>query len=190
MNREARILLIASNLWFFAEGMFGPLLAVFTQRVGGDLLEVSWAWAIFLVVQGVLAIFIGRIFDGFEQERTKQIFLVCGYILNTIFTFGYLLVFNSASLFVVEAGLGVAAALATPTWDSLFTLHTKRKESGVAWGLEDGLSKITTGVAIVIGGLIVTASSFTLLFTLMGFLQILATVVQARLLFMGRRHAS
>lgn len=43
MNKHERVLLISASLFNFADGMLGPLLAVFTERVGGDILDVSWA---------------------------------------------------------------------------------------------------------------------------------------------------
>ncbi len=33
-SKIQKILLIASGLWFFGEGLFGPLFAVFTENIG------------------------------------------------------------------------------------------------------------------------------------------------------------
>ena len=183
MKREAKILLVADNIWLFGEGMFGPLLAVFAQRIGGDILQIAWAWATYLVVQGILAILIGRYFDRLKRESSKELLMLIGFVLNAIFTFGYILVHSTASLLLVEVGLGIAAALATPTWDALYATHTgDSNNKGISWGLEDGLSQISTGLAIVVGGLIVSFYSFNILFGIMGVLQIIATVVQFRIL--------
>jgi hypothetical protein len=43
---KKRLLLWISNLWSFGEGMLGPLFAVFAQHVGGNVLDITWAWAI------------------------------------------------------------------------------------------------------------------------------------------------
>jgi MFS family permease len=188
MKREAKILLIADNIWLFGEGMLGPLLAVFAQRIGGDILQITWAWATYLMVQGVLAIFIGRYFDRLKRKSSKEALMLIGFIINAVFTFGYIFVHSTFSLLLVEVGLGVAAALATPTWDALYAMHTEeRKNEGLSWGLEDGLSQISTGLAIVVGGFIVSRGSFNLLFVTMGILQIIATIVQFRILRSKRR---
>lgn len=55
-----------------------------------------------------------------------------------------------------------------------------------AWGLASGQSQIVTGVAIVAGGLMAHYLSSNALFITMGIIQVIATVVQARLLF--RQH--
>src|SRR3989338_2702186 len=54
LNKNIRILLTSSNIWYFGEGMLGPLFAVFTERVGGDILDVSWGWATDLIFAGHL----------------------------------------------------------------------------------------------------------------------------------------
>jgi len=190
MQREAKILLLADNIWLFGEGMFGPLLAVFAQKIGGDILQISWAWATYLIVQGILAILIGRYFDRLQRESSKEMLMLIGFILNAIFTFGYIFVHSTASLLLVEVGLGVAAALATPTWDALYAEQTEEtKTMGISWGLEDGLSQISTGLAIVVGGLLVSLYSFNFLFIVMGVLQVLATIVQFRILSSERVNA-
>ena len=35
LNKNLKILLYGGNIWYFAEGMLGPLFAVFTERIGG-----------------------------------------------------------------------------------------------------------------------------------------------------------
>lgn len=64
LSRQAKILLIGGGFWYFGEGLFGPLLAVFTEQVGGDILDISWAWAAYLIVYGVLSIVFGKLADG------------------------------------------------------------------------------------------------------------------------------
>ncbi|MBW3022851.1 MFS transporter [Candidatus Woesearchaeota archaeon] len=179
LNRKIKVLLYGSNLWYFGEGMLGPLFAVFTERVGGSILDIAWAWATYLLVTGLLVIVIGKVSD---HKLSKEKLLVFGYVLNTLFTFGYLLVSSPVHLFIIQAGLGVAVALAAPTWNSLYAKYEDKKEAGYEWGLAIGESQIVMGVALVIGGLIVNYFSFKLLFITMGCIQVVATVYQALIL--------
>jgi len=171
-NKVIRALFFADILWFLGEGMLGPLFAIFSERMGGDILDITSAWATYLIVSGLLIVFIGKVSD--KINKRKLIFL--GYVLNAIFTFGYLLVNDQISLLVVQAGLGVAAALATSPWNALYSEYEAKTEDGFEWGLSDGLSVFATGIAIIIGGLIVSYSSFTTLFITMGIIQILAVI--------------
>ncbi len=178
MNPQIKILLYGSNLWYFGEGMLGPLFAVFAQRIGGNILQLTTAWAIYLIVMGVMIIIFGKMSD----RRDAAKLMVAGYALNAIFTFGYLFVTSPYQLFIVQAGLGAAYALAVPTWLTLYGKFEDPGREGSEWGLVTGEGRIVTGIAIIIGGLIVTYASFTALFVVMGCLQVVAALYQARIL--------
>jgi MFS family permease len=183
MKLEEKILLRGASFWWLGEGLLGPLFAVFAGKVGGNILDISWAWAIYLLVTGVLEIFIGRISDRIGHAKL----MVAGYALNAIFTFGYIFITNTTGLFIVEAGLGVALALADPTWDALYAKYEDRSKPGRIWGLEHGVEEIITGLSIFAGGLVVSYFSFTALFITMGIIQTIGTIYQAKILYVHRR---
>lgn len=131
INNHLRVLLIGANIWYFGEGMLGPLYALFAQKIGGDVLEISWAWSAYLIVAGLMYVVVGSIADKYKN---KEIIMIAGYFLNALFTFGYLFVTNVWQLFIVQAGLGLAVALATPTWYALFSKYTVEKHDGFQWG--------------------------------------------------------
>lgn len=173
LNNKEKVLLYSSNLWYFGEGMFGPLFAVFTQKVGGDILDITGASAVYIIVYGLLTIWVGKLADYKDNKRKL---IIAGYFLNALFTFTYLLVRSPLDLFLVQIGLGIAAALATPTWDALYAEYEDKRHAGYVWGLASGESKVLTGVAIILGGLIVSYLSFNLLFAIMGVIQIISAV--------------
>lgn len=178
LHTKERILLIGSNIWNFADGMLGPLLAVFTERIGGDILEITWAWAIYLFATGLMVIVVGKISDKYSKEKL----MVAGYALTSIFTFSYIFVENPIHLFLVQAGLGIALALCNPTWMALYDKYSDNDNDGYIWGLADGQTKMVTALAIIIGGNIVHYLSFATLFIVMGIIQICATIYQAQIL--------
>ncbi|MDE2037814.1 MAG: MFS transporter [Patescibacteria group bacterium] len=182
MKPQERILLIGAGFWWLGEGLFGPLFAVFAGKVGGSVLDIAWAWAIYLLVTGGLEVFIGRISDKIGHAKL----MVAGYALNAVFTFGYLFVHDPAGLFIVQAGLGVALALADPTWDALYAKHEDRRSAGRIWGLEHGTEELITGASIFIGGFIVSYFSFTTLFAIMGVIQVVGALYQAKILYFDR----
>lgn len=178
-NRAEHILLWGSNLWFFGEGLLGPLFAIFAQGIGGNILDISWAWALYLSIAGVTKMIVGKWSDGPQQ---KERLMVLGYALNALCTFGYLLVRTPAHLFLIQIGLGIAAALATPTWAALYAIHQSKKQAGMTWGLASGEANLLSALAIIVGSLIVKSSSFSTLFLVMGVAQTIATIYQARIL--------
>lgn len=179
LNKHTKILLYGGNVWYFGEGMFGPLFVIFAERIGGDILDVSWAWATYLILGGLLHIVIGRITDTHDNKEKIMVF---GYALNALFTFGYLFISTPWHLFVIQAGLGIAAAMAAPTWSALYARHEDGKHEGFRWGLAGGTAQIITGISIVVGGYIVSYGSFEALFITMGIIQVIATIYQAQIL--------
>jgi MFS family permease len=185
LSKITKILLWGANIWYFGEGLLGPLLAVFTEKIGGDILDISWAWAIFLIATGVCYIITGRLINS-KSMKTKVILMITGYGLNAVFTFCYLFVSNPEQLFIVQACLGVSEAIGSPTWDSLYAKSLNETNDGYAWGLAGGQSQIVTGIAILIGGSIIYYFSFQLLFIFMGLIQVAAAIIQARILLIRK----
>ena len=180
---KERILLWSSNLWSLGEGMLGPLFAVFAQRIGGNILDITWAWAIYLGMTGILTIVTGKVSDRIWEWCGRERLLVAGNAINALCTFGYLFVHNTTGLFLVQAGLGVALALSSPTWSALYARYSPgEKEAGFTWGLVAGEQRLILAVAIVLGGYIVNNYSFNALFITMGMVQVIATLYQARIL--------
>jgi len=183
MNRYQRALLFASYLWAFGEGLLGPLYAVFTQQIGGDIMELTGAYAFYLIIMGSLSLFFGKISDKGKSKNIKKYFLIAGFGLNAIATFGYLLVDNPLKLFVLQGVLGLASALATPAWLSFYSVHGNKNNLGAAWGFDDGGTKVIMGIAVLSGGILLTHFGFTFLFILMGSIQLLANIVLLRMFF-------
>ncbi len=181
-----KILLLASSLWYFGEGLFGPLFAIFSETVGGDLLDITSAWSAYLIVTGLMYLLVGKTLN---HSKYKEEVMVFGYFLNTLFTFSYLLVNSVSSLFIVQIGLGIAESLSTPIWDALFAKSLEDKEDTFHWGLATGHTHFVTGIAVAIGGLITYYISFHMLFIVMGTIQAAATLMQAKLIFEKRKAA-
>lgn len=174
MHKTAKVLLIAGSFWYLGEGMFAPLFALFAGKVGGDVFDIVWATVAYLVVKGVLVMFVGRLSD---RKVTKERFMLLGYILNTIFTFSYLLVSKPVHLIIVEIGMGVAVSLTIPTWDALLSRYDVDEEnSGFMWGLVSGQANLSNALAIVIGGAILKYTSYEILFVSTGIVQLLGTI--------------
>ncbi|MFA6042896.1 MAG: MFS transporter [Patescibacteria group bacterium] len=176
MHPAARALLIGSNTWYFGEGLFGPLFAVYAEKIGGDVLDITWAWAVYLIVTGGLMVVFGKMWD---KQKNKAELMVAGYALNAICTFGYLFVSEPIHLLIVQVGLGIASAMATPTWDALYEKYGEKRKVGTLWGLAEGEAQVITGLGVLAGGFIVTFASFKTLFWSMGVVQVLATTYQA-----------
>jgi MFS family permease len=131
-----------------------------------------------MVVTGFATIIVGRLA---LTVRRQQWLAVIGFGTYAMVTFGYIFVHTPAQLMFVQALLGVAQALATPTWYALYA-HVGSKASGESWGDMQGQSSIVMGLAFIGGGLVAAHVSFQVLFALMGSVQVLATVLMVGVL--------
>lgn len=179
LNKNLKILLYSSNIWYLGEGMFAPIFGLFTQKIGGSILDISGIWATYLIATGVFTVIVGKISD---RSMCKAKLMIIGYALNALFTFCYLFASSQLSLFTVQIGLGIASALATPTWNALYAQYEDQGKAGLIWGMADGQSKVMTGIAVIIGGVIVNWLSFNALFMTMGIIQVFATLYSIQLL--------
>lgn len=186
MHKAERILLWSSNLFGFGAGMLGPLYAVFAQRIGGDVFEISWVYSLYLFTMGIGMVIVGRIGDKIGHE----ILSVVGYALSTIAAFSYLFVNSIPTLLIVQMLNGLGIAVNQPSWYALYDKHSgDGTRDGYVWGLASGMWYIFQGAAILLGGLIVTTISFMALFWCMGTVLVVATLVQARMLSFRKRQS-
>jgi len=177
MNKAESILLWSANIWLFGDGLLGPLFAVFTQQIGGNILDITYAYAAYLIVTGVGVFFIGKISDRYN----KTLFVSAGYGVSAIFTFGYLLVNTPLALLLVQVGLGIGLALSQATWHALYSVYESEESAGYIWGAADGWRFVLQGAALLVGGWIVSFYTFTALFVIMGTIQLIASVYQLTL---------
>jgi MFS family permease len=179
LSKTTKILLWGANIWYFGEGMLGPLYAIFTEKIGGDILDITWAWSAYLICTGLFYILIGKLVNR-KRYKTKLLFV--GYLLNAILTFCYLLVDTPLELFYVQIGLGLAEAIGTPVWDALFAASLTKEHDTYAWGLSTGQSQLVSGIAFAVGGVLAYYYSFDLLFIIMGCIQLIAAGVVFQLI--------
>ncbi len=187
LNVTQQLLLLASAFWFFGEGLLGPLFAVYAEKVGGDLLDITAAWALFLIVSGVLYIVFGKLFRNSNRKRE---IMVVGYALNTIFTFCYLLVQNSHQLMLLQVGLAIAEAISSPLWDALFAKEMEKTDDVFFWSIAGGHTHLVSGIAIAVGGAVAYYISFNALFIIMGCIQAIATGIRWRVLYIQPKSSS
>jgi len=179
LSSAERILLWTNNLAGFAVGLFGPLYAVFADQVGGDILDISWVYALYLAIVGVGVIVVGKVSDRISPERI----MVAGYALSAIATFGFIFVDSMTALFVAQGVTGLARAMWEPTWFALYDKHSgDDSQDGYIWGLASGFWYILGGIAMLIGGYIVAQFSFDMLFFVMGVMLTITTLYTSQML--------
>ena len=175
-SRQARLLLGISFLTTFAESMLVPIYAAFTEKVGGSILDAGIAFAVFSMATGGAVALLGT--RSWFQHHIRG-FLMLGFVTSAACDISYIFVSNKWELFGAQIVAGLATGLIEPTWDALFTDDIEHS-SAKHWSIWAGGTHLTTGVAALLGGLIVVKGSFTILFATMAGIDALALLVAWR----------
>jgi predicted MFS family arabinose efflux permease len=164
LNHSLRILVATNSILVFIVGLFAPFYAVFIQHIGGNIAFAGLSWAIFSIVGGVLIF----LFSNWELKvKEPELLLALGYILTAGVFLSYAFMTSITQLIVTQVLWGVATALGTPAFDSIYANHTTKENSIVEWGRWEGISAIVTGIAALIGGLLIQTFGYGVIFVMM-----------------------
>lgn len=164
MNVLRKILLLSDAFYLMSGGLLGPIYALFVNKIGGDLLEASSTFALFMLTAGVV-VFLLALWEDRSKHQRK--FVIGGYLIGIIGTAGYLFVNSASSLFLVQIVLGLSVALKDPAYDALFS-SSEKKHLVLAWGAWETVDYFALGLGALIGGLIAQNFGFqTLLYCML-----------------------
>lgn len=154
-------------------GLLGPIYAVFVEEIGGNLVTAGSAAAIFSIVSGILIYILGKVEDKIKHQENILIF---GRILTFVGLVGYIFVKSPIYLFGVEIILGIATALSSPAFDSLYSKNLQKGKFASQWGAWESMCAITTGIAAIIGGVIAYKFGFKVLFVIMSIIALFSLI--------------
>lgn len=164
LNKNLRLLIFVNTVITFTVGMFAPFYAVFVVKIGGGAALAGVSWALFSVVSGILILLLSK----WELRIKRQhILLAIGYLIRSIVFLSYAFMNNIPQLLITQVLWGIASAIGTPAFDALYTSNTSKETAIVEWGDWEGVSAIATGIAALIGGLLIQSVGFKILFLLM-----------------------
>lgn len=173
-----KVLLLSDAFYLFSGGLLGPIYALFVEKIGGDLLDASSAFALFMLTAGIVVLVL-----AFWEDKSKHLrkFVIAGYGIHVLGSAMYLLVDSPLMLFIVQAVLGIAVALKDPAYDALFSL-SERKHLALAWGEWESVDYITLGLGALLGGFIANTFGFGVLLFCMFLFSTAAFIVAMKLL--------
>lgn len=166
-NRALRVLIITNGFVLLAGAMIGPILALYVEDIGGDLLDASLTGGLFALAAGVTSLVAGRYVD--HHTRSERI-VAFGYAVMGIGFLLYTVVDSIWMLFAVQIVVGFAEALYTPAFDALFSSHVTKKKAGREWATWESLNYFSIAIGAAVGGFIVSQFGFTVMFVLMALL--------------------
>lgn len=166
-NKPLRVLLFTNALILLAGAMLGPIYALFVERIGGNLLDASFAGALFAGAAGITTFVSGKYSDKIKEN---ELIIVLGYAIIGIGFMLYTSVNSIIFLFVVQVIIGLGEAVYSPAFDAVYSKHLSKHRLGKQWGTWESMNYFTTAIGALIGGIVVTKFGFNTLFVLMAML--------------------
>ena len=181
-NRSLRTLIGINLIFVFGASLLGPLYAIYVkEEIGGDILAIGWAFAIYMITVGVISYTAGKMGDKIKE---KEYLVAVGYLVRAVGFFCYTLISSITGLLLLQFFLGIGEAIANPAFKSIYSIHLDDGRESTQWGVCDMTYSMTVGIATIIGAVVVDNFGFNILFYAMSSLAIIAFLV---LLFQPRK---
>jgi len=167
MNKKLSLLILSDILILSSFGLIAPIFAVFIKDnlIGGSLVTAGLATTIFLAVKSAVQLPLSWYIDN-DRHKTKL--LVIGTFLIIVVPFIYILAKSIYMIFFAQVIYGFGAALAYPTWFSLFTRYMDKKHKGFEYAIWSTGVGAGTAVTAFIGAKVAEALGFKILFFVVG----------------------
>ena len=170
LNKSLWILVTTNTIMVFVIGLFAPFYAIFVQKIGGSLVFAGLSWAVLSIVSGVLIL----LFTKWELKvKEQELMIALGYLIRGAVFLSYAFMTSMPQLIFTQVLWGIAAAIGMPAFDALYSLHTDRDVSIAQWGGWEGIAAIASGVAALIGGIIIEAFGYSAIFIIMSLVSII-----------------
>ena len=171
-QKKLALLILSDVLILSSFGLIGPILAIFITEnlIGGTLVTAGLATTIFLVVKSAVQLPLSKFID---KEKHKTHSLLLGTILIISVPFIYFFAKHVYVFFIAQAIYGLGAALAYPSWFSLFTTYMDKKHRGFEYTLWSTSIGIGTALAAFLGAGAAQKLGFRPLFFIVGFIAFL-----------------
>ncbi|HCC23049.1 TPA: hypothetical protein DF272_02610 [Candidatus Falkowbacteria bacterium] len=174
VNLVIKILILSDFIILTSSNLLSPIFAIFIaeQVPGGDIESAGVAVAIYAVAKAVSEVPVGVFIDKHKGELDDLYVTFIGTIMQGIVYITFIFISNIWQLFLLQALLGVASAVAYPGWYAIFTRHVDSNKQGFEWSLYDVLMGFGYAGAAALSGFIAVRWGFSAIFSVVGIMTI------------------
>ncbi|PIS39651.1 MAG: hypothetical protein COT33_00825 [Candidatus Nealsonbacteria bacterium CG08_land_8_20_14_0_20_38_20] len=189
INKVIKTLIISDFVLNSAWGLLAPVFAIFlVDKIAfGSAVEgakiAGFASLIFWVAKSILQIPIGRYLDKNHGEKDDFWFMFWGTFIFGASAFGFLFSSSAWHIYLLQLFQAIGQALMIPPWLAIFTRHISKGSEAFEWSVRSTSLGFGVGIFGAIGGLMVAAFGFKLIFILVGGF----TIISAFLLLLIRK---
>jgi DHA1 family quinolone resistance protein-like MFS transporter len=173
MNKKLLLLILSDILILSSFGLIAPIFAIFIKEdlIGGSIVTAGLATTIFLAVKSITQLPLSKYFIDKQKHKTRLLLLGTFLIISVPFI--YVAAKTVYIIFIAQAVYGLGAALAYPTWFSLFTTYMDKKHKGFEYAIWSTGIGLGTALAAFLGAKTADLLGFRYLFFFVGFMAFL-----------------
>ncbi|HYS99100.1 MAG TPA: MFS transporter [Thermoplasmata archaeon] len=172
-RRTTANLLAATMLGTMDSNALVPIIALYAQHVGADLLTTGIIVGLFSAVHAPANLLFGRIADRFGRKRPLEL----GLLWDSVSLFLYASATTPLLLALVRISHGIGSGLAGPSSMALMADTSTRERKGRAMGLYGMALALAVVIGFGIAGPIVDRISYAALFYVLSFGLIVGFVI-------------
>jgi MFS family permease len=179
VGRLVKYFIISDFFLLAGWGLIDPIFSVFIiQRVvGGTLMTVGIAAAIYWIIRSVAEIPIAKYLDRTPGEHDDFMALIGGLLLVGISAIAMCWVTRPWELYVVHAIQAIAFAFYYASWPTIFSRHLDKDAIAFDWSLDSSVAGIGAGVTGFLGGVIAGTLGYDVVFVAAGIMAFIAAFV-------------
>ncbi len=153
-------------------GLVSPILAIYIKEdlVGGTIFAAGLASTLFLIIKSLVQLPFGKYVDNHEH---KVKYLILGTLMTSIVPFIYIFSTHIYHIYLAQIINGIGAALAFPTYLSIFSTHLDKKHEGYEWGMYSTLVGLGAALTGAIGGWVAQNFGFKITFAMTGLMALI-----------------
>jgi len=177
-SKPIKILLVTNATILTASAMLGPIYALFVEKIGGSLLDASYAFGLYALTAGIITFISGKYCDKIKEN---ELIIVLGYVIVGIGFLSYTMVNTIAVLFLVQILIGLGEAIYSPAFDAVYSKHLDHGKRGRGWGMWEAMNYFTMAFGAIVGGTAVYYFGFNSIFVIMSLMSFASAIYIFRL---------
>ncbi|HUC01388.1 MAG TPA: MFS transporter [Candidatus Paceibacterota bacterium] len=179
VGRLVKYFVISDFFLLAGWGLIDPVFSVFIVQkvIGGTLLTVGIAAAIYWIIRSVAQIPIANMLDRIPGEHDDFMALIGGLMLVGISAIAMCWVTQIWELYAIHAVQAVAFALYYASWPTIYSRHLDKDSISLDWSLDSAVSGIGAGVTGFLGGVIAGTLGYDVVFVGAGIMAFIAAFV-------------
>jgi MFS family permease len=165
MNPIVRAFIISEIFLWSSWNAITPIFAIFAANnvIGGNAEIAASSFSVYLIVRVIFELVSGRFISN-SNENNKIIASVLGVVFISIGYVGFSITETVLPLYLFYGIIGLGLGIATPSKNSLFSMHLDKNKEITEWSIYDGFVFMGMAMAAIIGGFVANRYGFKYLF--------------------------